>query len=54
MCPLSFRTGRLTNAGPAQAVTLVGKDIELDAVNRQFEPYLTAGCVWHAGGALVV
>ena len=23
----------------------VGKDIELDAVGRQFEPYLTAGCV---------
>ena len=25
--------------------SLVGKDIELDAVCRQFEPYLTAGCV---------
>ena len=30
--------------------SLVGKDIELDSVGRQFEPYLTAGCV----GALVV
>ena len=24
---------------------LVGKDIELDAVGSQFEPYLTAKCV---------
>ena len=24
---------------------VVGKDIELDAVGRQFKPYLTAGCV---------
>ena len=26
--------------------TKLAKDIELDAVSRQFEPYLTAGCVW--------
>ena len=26
--------------------SLVGKDIELDAVGRKFEPYLTAGCVY--------
>ena len=33
----------------------VGKDIELDAVGRQFEPYLTAGrdtfaCGWRPCG----
>ena len=26
--------------------SLVGKDIELDAVGSQFESYLTAACVW--------
>ena len=26
-------------------LVLVGKDIELDAVGRQSDPYLTAGCV---------
>ena len=35
--------------------SLVGKDIELDPVGRQFEPYLTVGCVacrgwWHPCG----
>ena len=27
---------------PRRCLVLVGKDIELDAVGRQFEPYLTA------------
>ena len=26
-------------------MSLVGQEIELDSVGRQFEPYLTAGCV---------
>ena len=30
--------------------SLVGKDIELDAVGRQFEPYLAAGCACMLAG----
>ena len=35
-------------------LVLVGKDIELDAVGRQFEPYPYRRMRLHAGGALVV
>ena len=34
-------------------LVLVGKDIELDAVGRQFEPYLYRRMRLHACGALV-
>ena len=33
------------NKGHQLCRSLVGKDIELDVVCRQFESYLTAGCV---------
>ena len=35
-------------------LVLVGNDIELDAIGRQFEPYLYRRMRSHAGGALVV
>ena len=50
---------RIWNLFPLEAfklgcLVLVGNDIELDAIGRQFEPYLYRRMRSHAGGALVV
>ena len=37
-----------------ECLVLVGKDIELDAIGRHFEPYPYRRMRLHAGGALVV
>ena len=49
-----YDNGLSHNSSYEGCLAPVGKDIELDAVDRQFEPYSYRKMRLHAGGALVV